>query len=251
MTQKIRLQFCGLVILLLSIVIIPTRALAHEKSEEVETLDVLVTVSDQPSNEDKDWPIVHTESYRTINPDGQEVTYTLIVRREPGTILTQFCNTSNDTEVSLSSASCTQQPSQSFTREVTSGGITSHVKHFATAFCSGTECLTRYWKPYRVEAWWTRTATSWTVSNAKHTWGCDSCLECPNGNSINQVYYGSSFTPSWQNSTNSHYYVYTSTQFKIMKFFFTSFPRSTVTSDVYNSGVKQESINNTVILPID
>jgi hypothetical protein len=236
---------------MLIILLFPVKAFANEAFEEKVPIDVVLTVTDRPSDEDKDWPVVQTESYKTVNKDGLEVTYTLVVRQKPEIGLTQACSPLSDIEASLSGASCTQQSAQSFTRTVALGGVTSHVKHFATPYCSGTGCLTIYYKPYRVEAWWTRTATSRTVSNAKHGWGCDACLECPNNNTINQVYNDPSFTPGWQNSTTTYTYNYTSTQFKIMKFLATSFPRSIVTSDVYNNGVKQGSITNTVILPMD
>lgn len=203
-------------VLLLLISFISFFVLAHQAiaSDDESVPEITVATITEPSNEDKDWPIVHVERSEYIDQE-TGVTYesVSIVRLE--TIPTR--NTENQSLCqNMSTMACTKSGGStiySYSFIIYNGSsITSHLKSWFDYICTNnSNCI--YRKPTKMEAWWTRTNTNWSAKNAFAGWGCYACSICEGGTWQSVWLENPKYIPAWQNSTMSFVYVYTSTSY--------------------------------------
>lgn len=214
---------------------------SHETSEPVVIRTIAATVED----EDADWPIIQVERHEKRDPiTGEMHVNTIIIRESPPTYSPSIerllgCNEDSDDQVqshfntdTAVLSSCTWVSAQSIENNDVIGSITSHAKHFADRYCQSGDCI--YYKPYKFQAWWTRTNSNWSASNATVNWGCGACVDCAGGTTA-PVYTDGPYTPTWQNSSQSHYYVYTSSTFPVMHDTFYAKVNGIVDSDAYEN----------------
>ena len=168
-------------------------------------LHVVVTITANPSDDDKDWPIIKVETEKKIDKNtGQVVTWTTITRRGP---TKKICN---NTE-SVMATTCTYVDPQSRSSISSSvGGVVTHITHYADHYCTD-GCTWNLYKPTRLEVWWTRPGTSVTVKDADTKWGCTAACQLCDGSQYIYYYDSGTFQPTWLNSTQSYTYVYTTT----------------------------------------
>ncbi len=211
---------------------------------EPEPVNVIVTVSKQHFEEDRTWPVIRTEIHRGRDIHGVAYVDTFVFRLAPiESHLIQLTKRECTGQNIIGNpsfnalASCQQQTNGSVTRSTQYGSssIVSFVKHYATEYCGGNNCLATYWRPYKVQAWWTRSGSTWSVANAKLKWGCQGCVECPNNNAVFQLYNDGPFTPAWNGNT-SYTYTYNSSQFKVMGKVDFIAPNAIMQSDVKQNG---------------
>jgi hypothetical protein len=167
---------------------------------------IVVTVAEQPTYEDKDWPITKVDTSQQVDAvTGQTVTVTTVTRKSP---TKKVCY---DTE-SVMATTCTYVDSQSRSSISSSvAGVVTHVTHYADHYCTS-GCTWNLYKPTRLDVWWTRPGTNVTVSNAVTRWGCTvACQLCDGSRYQPGPFVSSPFTPSWVSSTQSYAYIYTTT----------------------------------------
>jgi hypothetical protein len=190
--------------------------------------DVELTISDVPSNEDANWPIIKTETHRRKDPaTGKEIIETTVVRRRPPTKENKDCeNKLNRGRSEFGSAvalaaGCTLYRSSitaSSTSSVGGGTVKAYAKNYADQYCNGaSEC--GFVKMKKLEVYWTRTSTSLGVINARTAWGCigGGCWLCQT--QVGLTYYkwlSGYFNPTWSSSLRTSTYVYTSSTMPIM-----------------------------------
>lgn len=169
-----------------------------------------VMVSDEPSNEDANWPIVKNETRKRKDPStGQDIVETIVVRQEPPTKDKKACKDKyeNKTKSIVAAATCTiNRYSMVKQSQVSVGGgsVTGYVKNIANEYCSSTAGC-GFYKMTRLEVWWTRTATSFGVINARTTWGCSAtCALCTDGTTTYR-YRSGYFNPVWSGLRTSTY----------------------------------------------
>lgn len=179
-----------------------TPSLGSTIIEIVDGKEVLHEVRKYPSSEDADWPIVYSETVEKIDTEtGEKYIEKTIIRRQKHSSNASF--NEKCPQNLTGSSSCGPGWPTTVERERTSNNITAHIKHYAIYYCVTGSCTV--FDPYKVERWWTRTTTSYTVQNATLSWGCSACAKCPTGD-WSYVYNSSPITPGW-NNLNS--YVYT------------------------------------------
>ncbi len=180
-----------------------------------QSVAVQVEVVESPSFEDQDWPVIKVETLKRQDPfTGQEVTITTVIRRGPPETSQTACEANRSGYTDAVSATCVYQAPESIQRDVTAGGVTGHAKNYADRYCAGSSC---YYKLTKLEIWWTRIGTGWTVRSAVTSWGCNgSCALCPDNNPYQYLYQDGPFTPGW-NGLASYTYRYTSSGWPIMK----------------------------------
>ncbi len=185
---------------------------------------VEITISDSPSNEDANWPIIKKETHRRNDPStGHEIVETTVIKKEPPTKDKKACKDrhENGTEqFGVAVATCivnrysvVQQAQVS----VGGGSVTGHVKNIADEYCSSVGGC-GFYKMKRLDVWWTRTSTNFGVINATRTWGCvgGSCALC-NGSTTGFSWRDpTSFNPIW-NGLTSKIYTRTSSTMPIMR----------------------------------
>jgi hypothetical protein len=184
---------------------------------------VEVMISDEPSNEDANWPIVRTETRKRKNPStGMEIIETTVIRRRPPTKENKDCEkqvklarSELNSMVALATG-CTLYRSSittSATSLVGGGSVTAYAKNYADQYCNGAG-VCNFVKMKKLEIYWTRTSTSFGVINAKTVWGCigGGCWLCQQ--QLGLTYYnwvGPYFNPVWSTSLKTKTYTYTST----------------------------------------
>jgi hypothetical protein len=234
-------------ILILAVIGFEVTSVAAETTDSQDTVDVTRVIVTGPYNEneaeDANWPIIWSETEVIRTEDGQEIISTLIIRRQPRNgDDSEICDQEESLATSLDTtiaSNCTFQDNDSIERSWAYSGVRSYVKHFASVYTHSGSGAT-LWKPYKVEVWWTRTSSSWTVKNAYLLWGCEGCVNCA-GQIVNPVYQESPHTPGWNGNT-SHIYTYTSSSFPIMKGSLFGPVRATEHSDVYLNNVYQSHL---------
>ena len=195
-----------------NVVYLPTiQSGSVEETQQVDSVDESMIPSleilDAPSTIDEDWEVVSVETevqdVGTVQQFGKEVAVTRVhtttVRQSPeGYIPPEgvpdcFGDSVQDSEElqesfvktgAQQSTGCQYQgaTSRSDASSFYWGNdrkITSHLKHFAYKFCKGAVC-TEYYKPNRLEIWWTRTDSDWSADYGYVTWGCTTCTKCDN-----------------------------------------------------------------------
>lgn len=201
----------GLALLLIALVIVVIPAHAQGP---VPPVDVQVEIVESPSHEDQDWPIIKTETYRHSDPfTGEEVVDTLVIRRGPS----GECKSKGNHSIQIDgvTVTCTYQTSETRSSSVLAGGVTGYAKNYADNYCGGADCT--YYKMTKLQIWWTRIGTGWTVRNANTSWGCNgTCAVCPNNTNYSYLYQSGYFTPNFNGGLTSVTYQYTST-WPIMK----------------------------------
>lgn len=201
-----------------------------------EPIEPVKQISTSPSNDDATWPIVRTERIEDFdNETGTRYVSVLVVRQSQA-------NPSSDAETACLEtsylASCVKVDAASFTLTgtISNGGgwIRSHVKSYSDVMCNGSDCV--YRKPTKIEAWWTRSGSTWTASGAFAGWGCYGCAVCGGGTWQTVWIESPAFTPAWQNSTQSYYYTYTSTSYPGLYPWDSIADRASMDSKAYQSG---------------
>lgn len=182
---------------------------------------IQVTISDGPSIEDENWPIIKNETHnRKDSLTGQEILETIVVRQEPPSKDKIACkekskNKTYQTDSTL--ATCTiNRYSVTVQTSVpgAGGGVTGNAKNIANEYCNGTEC--GFYLMTKLQIWWTRISTSWGVRSARTNWGCSgSCTLC-SGGITNYIYQTVYFNPTW-NGLTSTTYTYTDPSMPIMR----------------------------------
>jgi hypothetical protein len=193
---------------------------------------VEVTISDEPSNEDANWPIVKKETRKRKDPStGMDIVESIVVRRMPPTKENIECenkskNKSESGQRELDSmvtlvATCVLYTTSIVTSTATSsvggGTVTAYAKNFANRYCNGAgEC--GFVKMNRLEIYWTRTSTSLGVINARTAWGClgGGCWLCTTFGLTYSKWLSPYFNPTWSSSLRTSTYVYTSSTMPIM-----------------------------------
>jgi hypothetical protein len=231
--KSVTLLACVLVLTLMAV----CEAAANEAREETE-LEVVRFVTTAPTEVPADWPIVRTERTEQFDVEtGTEYVEVLIVRHSPMSS-SALADDANCVEA-MPSANCVKTGGASFylygTRSSANGWITSHVNHWTDVICNGTDCV--YRKPTKIEAWWTRSGTNWHASDAFAGWGCYGCLRCDGGTWQNVWIESPAYTPSWQNSTTSYTYVYTSDSYPGLYPYDGSTDRASMDSDAYEGWI--------------
>jgi hypothetical protein len=171
---------------------------------------VHLIVSLKPTEEDKNWRITKMETSQHEDPLTGLIVYETIVFREgpPGyrsNFVDPYCEPTSTDEMSITAASCSYWYPDSRTSIVTIGAVTGTLKHYTYRYCiSGGSC--NMWRPYRLEVWWERTSSSWSVQSAVTSWGCNLCATCP-GNTWSGGYTDGPFMPAWYgNRTGTYIY---------------------------------------------
>jgi hypothetical protein len=179
--------------------------------------DVIVNqqIANGPSNEDANWPITRVETVRQKDPATGEVHVLKTIFREalPGfgsVPKDPPCPPDNGKSVTSASVNncALYQGVVSVSSQGIAGGITLNVKHYANKFCPNSLCSPTLYQPYRLEVWWSRTSSSWTVQNAVTDWGCYACYKCDTS-AFGYLWHSSSFNPAWNANNTSYTYVYT------------------------------------------
>lgn len=181
---------------------------------EIPPSAVDVTVSDKPSNEDESWPIIKKETHKHKDQStGQEIVETIIIRQEPMTKEKKACKDKYENKINklvVAAATCTiNRYSLVKQSQVSVGGgsLTGYVKNTADEYCSSTAGC-GFYKMKKLEIWWTRTTTSFSVTNARTTWGCSAtCALCTDGTTT-YVFRSGYFNPTWS-GLSTPTYVYT------------------------------------------
>jgi hypothetical protein len=215
-----------LVLLMITLQILPVSA-QGENPPIVE-----VTISDRPSNEDANWPIIKTETHKRKDPlTDMDIVETIVVRKMPPTPKNIECesnskkNKSKNIQSELeslltSAATCVLYTTSTETRMSTSsiggGTVTAYARNYADRYCNGAgECS--FVKMKKLEIYWKRTSTSLGVINARTAWGClgGGCWLCSTTGLSYYKYLSGTFNPTWGNLQTSTY-TYTSTTMPII-----------------------------------
>jgi hypothetical protein len=197
-----------------------SNGLDNQSSPTQQSVIVNVEIVDNPSLEDQNWLIISSEKFRQINPGtGKEEVVTIVVRQGPPKTGKDACHGKADktTEANAAATTCVLN-AISVTRSSSepAGGVTGYVKNYADRYCGGSDCT--YYKLTKLEVWWTRIGTGWTVRSARTAWGCNgSCAVCPNNTPYTTLYQPGPFTPDFRGGLTSVTYRYTSSSWPIMK----------------------------------
>jgi hypothetical protein len=127
---------------------------------------VETTISDEPSHEDKNWPIIKSETHKRKDPStGMDIVETTVVRRMPPTKENMECENKStsgrgkfDSAATLVSTCMLYRTSitTSATSSVAGGYVTAYAINYADQYCnSAGEC--GFVKMKRLEIYWTRT----------------------------------------------------------------------------------------------
>lgn len=180
----------------------------NEEGVTVEIVDgkeVFHEVRAEPSSEDANWPIIYSETTEKIDENtGEKYIEEIIIRESVDThTLTEGAECPAKQGIL---ATCNSYGQVSYQASNTGNNITAHLKHFAYRYCvAGAPGDCNVYKPYKVERWWTRPSTNYSVQGAVLQWGCGACFICSGGN-WNYVYQSSAMTPQW-NGLNSFVYI--------------------------------------------
>lgn len=172
--------------------------------ETVDGKEVIHTISEKPSEEDKDWPIIFHDTTTERDEKGQLIVVETTIRELRELDASKDCP--EDETKQANRANCTYYGATTIEQSaLSSSGITAYVKHFAYKYCDGPDCS--YYRPFKVERRWTRPNMSVSITNARLEWGCTTlCLICGTSDRTNAKYNSSSMTPGWNNYNS---YVYT------------------------------------------
>jgi hypothetical protein len=141
-----------------------TSPLGNDQSD-TQYPQVLVKIANNPTDEDKDWPIVGVEDQTFVDPaTGKTFTTSVTIRRPSISKPPLKSCPQNDlkTETTID-VNCIYITPESRTGQSTTSGVTVHIKHYADMYCLDTSCTDVLYKPTRVEVYWNRTSTSYTV----------------------------------------------------------------------------------------
>ncbi len=190
--------------------------------------DVRLTISDEPSNEDANWPIIKRETCKRKDPStGMEIIETTVVRRRPPTKENKDCENklklarSELNSVAALATGCTLYRTSiitSGTSQVGGGSVTAYAKNYADQYCNAAG-VCNFVKMKKLEIYWTRTSTSFGVVNARTAWGCigGGCWLCQQQQGLtNYKWVGPYFNPVWSSSLRTPTYTYTSTTQEII-----------------------------------
>ncbi len=171
---------------------------------------VVVTVEKNHVFEDKDWPIIRTETQQIKDPDTGEIhTITITIRKAPKDAVPPSSNgcaiKNTSTTTNIAASGCTYLGQYSDDGEdVRLGGVVSHAKHYYYRYCYNSLC--DVYQPYKLVEWWTRSDANWTVQNAYTHWGSDgSWLRCTTDTYYSYIYADGPFTPSWNGNTSVYH----------------------------------------------
>jgi hypothetical protein len=185
--------------------------------EIVDGKEVVHTISEKPSEEDKDWPIIYHEITSQRDDETGEV-YTL------ETIIREFIE--SDTSLSnkdcpevvmkqMAGSSCTYNGLNSGTQTASGTGVQATVKQFSYKYCNAGDC--NYYQPYKVERSWWRQNSGYSITSAWLQWGCSgTCLVCSGGTTTVQ-YSNNPITVGWNNNNTSYIYTTSIGWFPIMQ----------------------------------
>lgn len=208
-----------LIAVMLALQVLPVSA----QDETPPTVDV--TVLDDQSNEDANWPVIKNETRKLKDKStGNEIVETIVIKRKPLTKENIECENKSKNKsksgqselnsvVTLASDYCvlfTSSITASATRTVGGGSVTGYAKNFAAQYCNSAG-VCDFVKMNRLEIYWTRTSTSFGVINARTAWGCigGGCWLCPGPALTYYKYVSGYFNPTW-NGLRTSTYVYTS-----------------------------------------
>lgn len=192
---------------------------------------VEIKISDEPSNEDANWPIVKKETHRRKDlSTNTDIVETIVIRQKPPTKENIECETKSKNRyksgqseldsvgtLNLTCVLFSTSITSSATRTVGGGSVTGYAKNFADQYCNGAG-VCDFVKMKRLEIYWTRTSTSFGVINARTAWGCigGGCWLCTTTGLTYYKYVSGYFNPTWSSSLRTSTYVYTSTSQPIM-----------------------------------
>jgi hypothetical protein len=215
-----------MVALILTLQVLPASA----QGETPPTVEI--TISDTPSNEDMNWPIVKQVLHKRKDlSTGMDIVEIIVVKQKPPTRENIECDkkSKNKSKVGRSgldsmatlASGCvlyTTSITTSATRTVGGGSVTGYAKNYADQYCNGAG-VCDFVKMKKLEIYWTRTSTSFGVINARTAWGCigGGCWLCQDG--LNLTYYkyvSGYFNPTWSSSLRTSTYVYTSSSIPVM-----------------------------------
>ena len=216
--KTLNLRISLVVISVLSLLLLPaTTGYAKGTSDNVSK----VMVSEKPSLEDANWTIIKTEELAAKDPStGEEIITTAVTRRGPARCGYKKHNRKNEPDaVALPMTTCVYQTSTTFSNSRGATGVTAYVKVFADNYCGAySDCA--YNKMTKIQAWWKRTSTSYTVRSAYMKWGCAYafCNLCStDGGPVTPgTRQSTTFTPAWNGLTTQVYYL-TYSSWPIMK----------------------------------
>lgn len=193
MKTKTKIFVYLLMVLMLALQILPTSAQGKTPPP------VAITESDEPSNEDASWPIIKTETHKRKDPStGQEIIEKIVIRQEPPTNDKLACK--DKLKLHTAAATCTiNSYSVTVQAQVSVGAgsyVTGYVKNIADEYCSNIAGC-GFYKMKKLQAWWTRTSTNFSVRNAKATWGCSVVCALCTGGTTSYVWQSAYFNPTW------------------------------------------------------
>jgi len=198
MNTKSKFLVYSLIVVMLVLQIVPVAAQGETPPQPMD-----VMISDRPSSEDANWPIIKHETRKRKDPStGMDIVETIVVRQQSAKD-NKDCDKNKASKFVVGATLGCQfsiSISKSSTVYVGGGAVTSFVKAFADKYCNtwNGECNYVYMK--KVEVYWTRTSTSFGVINARTYMGCSNpyCLLCTNGIvTTNYMDRSSYFNPSW------------------------------------------------------
>lgn len=185
-----------------------------------------MVVSDEPSTEDANWPIVKKETLKRQDPKtGRNITETIVVRQH--LLNPKQTNCASNVEFqfdSVAAATCQYDVTIEDSRTIYVGGgaVTSVVKAFARKYCNTANGDCDYVKMTKVQVYWKRTSTRFGVINATSYMGCVGglCQVCSSGNSFTRyIAVSAPFTPSWNGLRSLVYSLTAPTDMPIMTAF--------------------------------
>lgn len=213
-----------MIAIILALQVIPVSA----QDETPPTVDL--TVIDEPSKEDANWPIIKKETQKRKDlSTGEDIVEIIVIKQKPPTKENLECENKAkrksksgqseiDSMVTLASSCVLFSTSitSSATRSVGGGAVTGYVKNIADQYCNSAG-VCDFVKMKKLEIYWTRTVTSFTVKNARTFWGClgGGCWLCQTVGLTYYKYDSGYFNPTW-NGLRTSTYVYTSSNMPIM-----------------------------------
>jgi hypothetical protein len=171
--------------------------------------DPIVIVTAEPSNEDKDWPIVRIETWDHMDElTGEVRTHRVIVREAPSS----YRPSPEWLECPLvepkDELNCIYRGTQTKTDQDWAGGVTVNLKSWAHKYCRDYDpnCFDKYYALWKSEFWWTRSDPAWTVKNAIYRAGCSGCPNCYTGYVEYPYFQYGPLTPGWNDNNTSWVY---------------------------------------------
>jgi hypothetical protein len=177
-------------------------------------------IKDSPSFANKDWPIIHIETWEYKDPlSGQVRIHKTVTRENPVKRLVTAEGLPCGSEDLSITSECVLQGEVSMDDADTNNGVTVRLVHFADKYCKNDNCYFTpnvYFKMKRVELWWERSSLDQSAGHATLNWGVTGPSTTCDGDYFGYWYSDGPFDPAW-NGLYSYTYIYTSDDWPILQ----------------------------------